>query len=537
MGTVLLTVLIVALIRSGVALNEDFSKQIENAAKVTDSAIDTIYKEWQVDKYPNFLKSCFMHKVGWEIMKLKMKKKILTAVTQNVTTTFVASFLGSSVTAGHDSHFNSSTPIIVGNYMKASFAAMNVEFDNRNVALGNNPCTPYDVCVKYFAGIDADVVHWEQNYFCDGRPIVEQFVRQAMFMPSKPIVVFSESNTGHWKPEVCNKAPASYTAGPGELALLNADPVQLVTEINKDEFKRAWNSISDYTRIYHSAGIQTFQHLLHEKYACQGPYIKTWMDGAASWHPSVIGHKLRGAHHAYFWLLIWKDAIKDIADVVGHRQLDAILKDVDHHLSKLETPVNPPKHRSPFPDDAKCFTDYEPRPVREASLKDTVVSGLLSEDSNAATAGWRFSIYENLVDKNLVKRSRTMGYHDFKQLMYGDKSSGPLSLSLALEKEGPLYLCETPGIWGSLPKGFDHFWLPGMMDAYVTYNVADKSTFKFDQATATRYEINWPKDKSLEICAGLRPSTTTQKVPVGSHVLTLVPKSDKKIIVAWVITA
>jgi hypothetical protein len=25
------------------------------------------------------------------------------------------------------------------------------------------------------------------------------------------------------------------------------------------------------------------------EYACLGPYIPTWMDGAASWHPSVIG--------------------------------------------------------------------------------------------------------------------------------------------------------------------------------------------------------------------------------------------------------
>jgi hypothetical protein len=52
--------------------------------------------------------------------------------------------------------------------------------------------------VKFFAGVDADVVHWEQTYFCEGRPIIEQFIRQAMLMPSQPIVVFSESHTGKW---------------------------------------------------------------------------------------------------------------------------------------------------------------------------------------------------------------------------------------------------------------------------------------------------------------------------------------------------
>ena len=31
-----------------------------------------------------------------------------------------------------------------------------------------------------------------------------------------------------------------------------------------------------------------------------------------------------------------------------------------------------------------------------------------------------------------------LGYHDFKHLMYGDESSGPLSLSLQMEHEGNL---------------------------------------------------------------------------------------------------
>ncbi len=82
--------------------------------------------------------------------------------------------------------------------MKPAFAAMGIDLDSRNVALGNNPCTPYDVCVKYFAGLDADIVHWEQTYFCEGRQIIEQFIRQAMLIPSQPIVVFSESHTGKW---------------------------------------------------------------------------------------------------------------------------------------------------------------------------------------------------------------------------------------------------------------------------------------------------------------------------------------------------
>ena len=118
------------------------------------------------------------------------------------------------------------------------------------VALIGNPCMPYDVCMKIFVGNDADigelpitvlyaiillsfflicncncecnvsfgifieliqclfnrlelvfVVHWEQTYFCGpfgAAYILEQFVRQSMTIPTKPIVVFSESSTGHW---------------------------------------------------------------------------------------------------------------------------------------------------------------------------------------------------------------------------------------------------------------------------------------------------------------------------------------------------
>ena len=48
-----------------------------------------------------------------------------------------------------------------------------------------------------------------------------------------------------------------------------------------------------------------------------GPYIRNWMEGAASWHPTVIGHRLRASHHAYFWLLILRDAISELLRAVS----------------------------------------------------------------------------------------------------------------------------------------------------------------------------------------------------------------------------
>lgn len=32
----------------------------------------------------------------------------------------------------------------------------------RNVAIGNNPCIPYDACVEAHTGPDPDLVAWEQ---------------------------------------------------------------------------------------------------------------------------------------------------------------------------------------------------------------------------------------------------------------------------------------------------------------------------------------------------------------------------------------
>lgn len=60
--------------------------------------------------------------------------------------------MGSSVTAGHDSPFNKSFPILVGNSMAPAFEPLGINIITRNAAMGNNPCMPYDICVRTFAG-------------------------------------------------------------------------------------------------------------------------------------------------------------------------------------------------------------------------------------------------------------------------------------------------------------------------------------------------------------------------------------------------
>lgn len=107
------------------------------------------------------------------------------------------------------------------------------------------------------------------------------------------------------------------------------------------------------------------------------------------YHHSVIGHRLRAAHHAYFWLLNYKDAIESIRSSASHRQLDALYKDIETHHHKLtHVKLEPARHHTIFPDKAKCYTDYEPRPLRDSSLKSKVLKGLALSDKDKGEFVW-----------------------------------------------------------------------------------------------------------------------------------------------------
>lgn len=197
-----------------------------------------------------------------------------------------------------------------------------------------------------------------------------------------------------------------------------------------------WALPHELYRKYEQAGIQEFLHRAHTAYACNGPYIQDWMAGAASWHPSVIAHRMRGAQFAYFWLQGWKDALKHLASVLPSRNVEAAYKDVETKLNAFYHPLTAPSIASPFPDNATCHTDYEPRVQRESSLKDKVISGLETND----TKGWKFIIYEEIADKGIVINARKRGYLDYKYLLYGNSESGPLSISFKTERAGKVSL-------------------------------------------------------------------------------------------------
>lgn len=180
-----------------------------NLLDATQGILDTIFKRWEIDRFPNFLQSAAMTKTSWDVLKLKFEHRILKIHNSGKNENFVISFMGSSVTAGHDSPFNQSFPILtgkllqhcpsystsecdddrvsIGKLMSPAFEPLGINIISRNAAMGNNPCMPYDICVRTFAGSDADIVHWEQSFNCfisesdiSSKSMFEQFVRQSL---------------------------------------------------------------------------------------------------------------------------------------------------------------------------------------------------------------------------------------------------------------------------------------------------------------------------------------------------------------------
>lgn len=72
----------------------EFTAKLKGASNIAETIIQSIYNEWKIDKYPKFLKSCFMHKSSWELMKLKFMYVILSAEETQQSKDFIISFLG-----------------------------------------------------------------------------------------------------------------------------------------------------------------------------------------------------------------------------------------------------------------------------------------------------------------------------------------------------------------------------------------------------------------------------------------------------------
>lgn len=550
--------------------DKNFALSIVDALEKTTGALNAIGSEWEIAKYPRFLKSCQMHKSSWEKMKLRFMESIVRHhVSSGSPGPFVVSFMGSSVTAGSDSNFNQSYPLVALEWMKEPFKAAGIELKVRNHAVSNNPCMPYDICVGTFAGYDADIVHFEQSYNCFYPPMYEQFVRQASLLPKNPIVVYSESETAHWQEQDCypTKKPKtnldkeetkllSYILHTLETNSTVTDGVEMiVSELNKDEFKKTWRDrLKDVVAAYSGSGVQTFTHSSHDVYACLGPYIPNWLKGAASWHPSVVAHRLRAAQFSYFWLLNFREALIVLKNAVEkNKQSAAMILEEVHHKNQDWSKKHkwPTKRHNDEPvgvaDRAKCYTSVVPRASKDYGLTNIVIGGSHSfpdlPDSEVKDfvenhrEVWGHVIMDLLIAPSWTLKGRSRGYVAYKYVLYGSAQAGPISLKLPVAdttvESDRVIICQVAGEFGRLPKGWVKM-ADAKPDIYVTLDV-DLSTYSLETAPFT-----FNKDK-----AGLIPwikmddycISLNEFVKPGNHVLTISPTSPSIFHFSYIVTA
>lgn len=104
----------------------------------------------------------------------------------------------------------------------------------------------------------------------------EQFIRQSIASPSKPIIVFSASETPNWEQQACkninsNDLPELSDLDKSLVEHLDKDPVKIVSDLNKSLVQR-WSAFSELVTVYKTAGIQLWNHDYYESYKCKGKY-------------------------------------------------------------------------------------------------------------------------------------------------------------------------------------------------------------------------------------------------------------------------
>jgi hypothetical protein len=518
-------------------------EQLKRAVGITDHVLAAIYDRWDVSSYPSFLRSVAMHHSSWDILRLKFQIKIMQGLMDNSCQDFTMSFMGSSVTAGHDTNFSRSFSELTVEYMKIPLGSLNIIPRSRNLAMGSNPCIPYDLCVRTFAGEDSDLIHWEQSYNCATdlmaqAPIFEHFVRDAMSLETRPVVVFSDSSTPNWPKDDCisEQSQISDPLSASEQQMLDhfkyGNIKAIATEDNTIRNIGRWDALYKISEAYRHAGIQVWNHDHYLKYKCKGPYVPEWGCCSASWHPSVLGHELRAAHHAFFWLHVYRDAILALVQQLQsfdegtlsesrEKKLLELLQK-HSHAEKKHAPIEP-LFQSHFSPHLQCFTSFRPHTNEKYSLENLVIS------SQDARPGFSRVIYETGFQR--PNRGPDPWYwNDRKYMLYGNTDNGSMSLKINVRAIGISLLCQPRWDWGALPRDFENLW-SGSTELYLSpYPEKNEFAFRKTLAKQISFTQKFPEDEERATCVYI-----DDPFPVGTHVLTVVPTTKSKIAIGFLL--
>ncbi len=245
----------------------------------------------------------------------------------------------------------------------------------------------------------------------------------------------------------------------------------------------------------------------------------------------MLGHELRAAHHSYFWLLIFRDALNGL--LAHEDDVTAMASTVKKHVTaKLHhIPPAPLVNESTvvFEDNIQCFTTFEPR--ADPDMFHLLKLVIPSEGKGVVSTKPAFQVVvmEDLMPnlKETMIKGRLNGGRDYKYIIYGDANSSPLSLKINPQKLGVGLICQHDGLMRTLPDGFKFFW-EVETKMYLTENVVevDKFVFAVERAKLMKYtfvELNG-------ICV-----TFDEKLTPGSHVLTIVPTTADKVMFTYLL--
>lgn len=107
-------------------MQSTLSVDFESAQNLINSVANLIYQRFEFhrkNEYQFFTGAANIGEMAWDIMKYKFALKMLAS-----NSTFLMTFGGSSVTAGHDNYFHQSFPMIFEKRMKPIFDALGTNF-------------------------------------------------------------------------------------------------------------------------------------------------------------------------------------------------------------------------------------------------------------------------------------------------------------------------------------------------------------------------------------------------------------------------
>lgn len=331
----------------------------------------SIVDRWDVDHLPQFYKSVDMSESSWKIFKLNFINALLRNNFKNKDSfskkkeynlskhnqyNFVITLGGSSVHAAHDNYVYEGPSFIMYDRLLEIFNSLNLKLEVRNIALGNNPCGSYDVCVLTHAGYDTDVLVWEQSFNCGNRPLMpEMFARKFYYTNDDKLtsVIYALSGTPNWNSKLCTSSyDRNFNENEPDLSeklQISKEQIRRIPEIryNLDQYKKgeiffkedkyligkSFKEIATHnnyfkdihtfndnnvkiSRDYSDISLSTINIDGIDKYKCVGPYNEHFTEktqgGGAPWHPGKLGHEMRTDTLNFLLLNILEEAIEDL---------------------------------------------------------------------------------------------------------------------------------------------------------------------------------------------------------------------------------